>query len=261
MEKINMFIKVLAMVTLAALLSACGTSKTTDDGFDSSSRIGNPTDPVDEVDPLSRPLAYCNQGSNNVFGANLMIYKNGDQIANDKINLKLTKIPAYFNQSLQYIQFWKWQANSKGVVDMAKDPLYFKVVDINSNIVMLDSKKILYWGDLASLASKYQVTSALELFKKVRIVVDLEDPQAEYDVIKIVMYNMDNTVVSGSNLDMLLPVFDANPSRYATEPSGSARATVLQNLHPFKSSVGQGWTSSYFQTKADEFCTPFSRID
>ncbi|MCB0370309.1 MAG: hypothetical protein KDD45_13015, partial [Bdellovibrionales bacterium] len=97
-------------------------------------------------------------------------------------------------------------------------------------------------------------TTPDQFFKKVRLVIELEDYNAEYDVISTrYVSSTDNTIVS--SLDTLIPIFDANPARYAYESDGTSRATALQGLHPFASYINQGWTNNTFQTKADEFCS------
>ncbi len=253
-----MYLKVLLLVVSTALLSSCGSNTQPNNSSDFSSRIGNSADPLNPND-LTRPLAYCNSASNSLIEVVTSVYKSGDTMVNSFINLKLTKVPAYFSQSQNYIQFWKWQANPAGQTDMGTKPLRFQLVNISTGEAVTTAKTSLYWNDLQAAAQAMGVSTPVDLFKKTRIVVDLEDPYADYDVVRTVYYNMDNSKVS--ELDSLIPVFDADPTRYAVEPkSGGTRAPVLQALHPFKSAVGLGWTATYFQTKANEYCAPMTSI-
>lgn len=256
MKNANLYLKVLLLITSAALISSCGTSKDANSDYDFSSRIGNSSDPLGTIDPKNRPLAYCNKSTNSLIEVVTAIYKSGDTILNDFINLKITKVPAYFNQSQNYIQFWKWQANPQGQTDMGSAPLRFQIVEASTGTPLTNAKTSLYWNDLQGAAQAVAAATPADLFSKVRLVVDLQDPYAEYDAIRTVYYNMDNSPVS--ELDSLIPIFDADPVKYAKEPSGANRATILQDLHPFKSFVGLGWTSTYYQTKANEFCTPMN---
>jgi len=255
MKNTNVYFRILVLVATTALLSACGTSKQQTD-YDFSSRVGNGNDPLSNVDPKTRPLAYCNQGSNSLLQVNTSIYKNGDTIVNDRIFLKLTKIPAYFSQSQNYIQFWKWQTNTSGQTDLGATPLKVQLVDMVTGNALTNVKTSLFWTDLQAAAQAAGVTTPADLFRRARLIVDLEDPYADYDVIRTVYYNMDNTVAS--ELDTLIPIFDADPTKYAVESNGQTRAQILQNLHPLKSSAGLGWTATYFQTKVNEYCAPMN---
>lgn len=255
MKNTNVYLKVLLLVATTALLSSCG-SNTEPNDYDFSSRVNHANDPISAVDPKTRPLAYCNLATNSLIEVATSAYKSGDTVRNDFINLKFTKIPAYFSASKNYVQFWKWQANPQGQTDMGSKPLRFQLVEIATEKPLTNAKTLLYWDDLQSATQAVGVNSAADLFRKVKLVIDLEDPFAEYDVIRTVYYNLDNSKVT--ELDSLLPIFDADPTRYAIEPTGATRAQVLQSLHPFKSAVGLGWTTLFFQTKANEFCSPFS---
>ncbi len=256
MKNTNVYLKVLLLVATTALLSSCGSNKEANSDYDFSSRVGHSNDPLANIDPKTRPLAYCNLASNSLIEVATSVFKSGDTIRQDFINLKLTKIPAYFSQGQNYIQFWKWQANPQGVTDIAPTPLRFQLVEIASGKPITNTKTTLYWNDLQGALQAVGATTPADLFRKAKLVIDLEDPYAEYDVIRTVYYNMDNTKLS--ELDSLLPIFDADPTRYAVQPDGANRAPVLQALHPLKSSVGLGWNALFFQTKANEFCSPMS---
>ncbi len=251
MKNLNVYLRILLLIASAALISSCGTSKD-ENGYDFSSRVGSNNDPLGTVDPKTRPLAYCNLASNSLLEVATSYHKNGDTILNDFIQLKMTKIPSYFSQSQNYIQFWKWQANPQGQTDMGTAPLRFQLVNASTGERLTNPKTSLYWSDLQSVMQAVAATTPAALFNKVKLIIDLQDPYAEYDAIRTVYYNMDNSVVS--ELDSLIPIFDADPLRYAKEPSGSARAAILQALHPFKNFVGLGWTATYYQTKANEYC-------
>lgn len=255
MKNTNVYLKVLLLVATTALLSSCGSNKQSND-YDFSSRVGNNNDPLNTIDPKARPLAYCNLSSNSLIEVATSAHKTGDTYDNSFIDLKLTKLPAYFSQSQNYIQFWKWQANPQGQTDLAGTPLRFQLVDITNGTPLTNAKTTLYWSDLQGAAQAAGVSTPGDLFRKAKLVIDLEDPYAEYDVIRTVYYNIDNSKLS--ELDSLIPIFDADPTKYATERSGATRAPVLQALHPFKNSVSLGWTALYFQTKANEFCAPLN---
>lgn len=248
----NFYLKLTLLLITAAMMSACGASKGTADNYDSSSRLL--TGDVTNIDTSSRPLAYCNQATGTQISFNTSTYQDGETIDPNRINLKITKIPAYFAQNQNYIEFHKYMVNSTGSKMWGQTRLSMNIYSIANGALLASGKEMLYWRDLSSAASKLGVVTPDQFFKKVRIVVQLVDPNADYDVISGIYYDSTNDSIV-SQLDSLIPAFDADPARYAIDKDGTTRHSSLQALHPFKSYVGQGWTAQTYQTKAGEFCT------
>lgn len=252
-------LKLLLLLSSVLLLSACGASKSVTDDYSNSSRLDTSTVNSNQNNS-SRPLATCNQRSNSQLGVALAIYRSGEVIASDKIYAKILKVPAYFSQSQNYIEFHKWMMNPSGSKIWGSTRMYFSIYSISTGALLSENKNYLYWADLQKEAQAVGAATPEQFFKKVRILINLEDYNGEYDVLTTKYFsNTDNSEVS--SLDALIPVFDANPSLYAYEKDGSARAQKLQELHPFASYVNQGWTNTTYQTKATEFCTTLNKAE
>ena len=248
----SFYLKLTLLLITTAMLSACGASKGTADNYDSSSRLL--TADVTNIDTSNRPLAYCNQSTGSQISFNTSTFQDGEIIDPNKINLKITKIPAYFSQNLNYIEFHKYMVNSAGSKMWGESRLSMNIYAISTGKLLVSGKSMLYWRDLASAAQAVGASTPDQFFKKVRLVIQLVDPNGDYDAISAIYYSStDDSVVS--QLDGLIPAFDADPARYAYERDGSTRHSTLQALHPFKSYVGQGWTAQTYQTKAAELCT------
>lgn len=248
----SFYLKLTLLLIVTAMLSACGASKGTADNYDSSSRLT--TGDVSNIDTSSRPLAYCNQSTGTQISFNTSTYQDGESIDPNRINLKITKIPSYFAQNQNYIEFHKYMINSAGNKMWGQDRLVMNLYSIADGKLLASNKEMLYWRDLSAAASKIGVSTPEQFFKKVRIVIQLVDPNADYDAIAGIYYDTSDDSIVGQ-LDSLIPAFDADPARYAKEKDGTTRHSSLQALHPFKSYIGQGWTAQTYQAKAAEFCT------
>lgn len=257
MKTKNFYLKLTLLLVVTAMMTACGASKKAADGYDTSSRLTTPD--IKSADTSSRPLAYCNQSSNSQLSIGTSTYQDGETITYTKINLKILKIPAYFSQNQNYIEFHKYMVNSTGNKIWGSDRMMFSIYSISDEKQLVSGRKFLYWADLQAAAQSLGVTTPEQFFKKARLVIDLDDANGDYDAITAFYYNQaDDSVVS--KLDSLIPVFDADPAKYATERDGSTRHSSLQDLHPFKSYASQGWTSQVYQTKANEFCKPIYTV-
>ncbi len=253
MKSKNFYLKLTLLLVVTAMMTACGANKGSANNYDSSSRLTTPD--LTTTNTTDRPLAYCNQASNSQIATATSTYQDGETISLTRINLKITKIPAYFSQNQNYIEFHKYMVSSTGNKIWGSERLMFSVYSIADGKSLASGKEFLYWTDLQRAAQSLGVSTPEQFFKKARIVIELDDSTGDYDVVSAFYYNQaDNTVVS--QLDSLIPVFDADPAKYAVEKDGSSRHSSLQALHPFKAYASQGWTSQVYQTKAAEFCKP-----
>lgn len=248
----NFYLKLTLVLIATAMLSACGASKGTGDNYNSSSRVT--VDDINTNNSALRPLAYCNQKTGTQISFGVSTYADGETIALDKVNLKILKIPSYFSQAKNYIEFHRYMVNPAGAKIWAEGRMFFNVYALTDGKLLASHKDYLYWNDLQSAAQYVGATTPDQLFKKIRLVIDLEDKNGEYDVIVAQYYNQEDDSLL-SQEDALIPVFDADPTRYAKEKDGQTRHSSLQALHPFKNYVSQGWTPEVYQTKAQEFCS------
>lgn len=238
--------KVLLMASMTLLMTACANQNSTED-LSSREPV---TEVVDSTNTTSAK-AYCNQGSGSTFTAQVKAWIEGSKVTRyDFFKAKLT-LAESFKTNGNYVQMFRWKANSAGQTYLDSTPLQFRLIT-NAGVSASDYMSAMSWQNVTQLASALKATTVAGLFQQVQLIVDARDPYAEFDVIKIVVYNSSNQPVDQK--DILLPVFSADPVGYAKEADGSARANILRNLHPLKSMQGQSWTPAHYQTIVNGYC-------
>ncbi len=241
--KAQITLKATLLLITSAMLTACGAQKT-----DTSSSFASRS-PVTTTASNSA-LLYCNQKSQDGITAKVMVYTDSaNQIRNDYMKVKFTQMPVSFGTG-DYIQFFRWQANTSNQVYMDPTPIQARFETLDGT-VLTNFSSVIYWGQVSNIAASSGITDVNTFFQNVRLVVDTRDPQANFDVLKIAMYNSSNT--NTVNMDILMPAFSASPIDYATE-GGAARASTLQALHPFAGMIGQTWTAAQYQSMGSSYC-------
>ncbi|MFV3410185.1 hypothetical protein [Bdellovibrio bacteriovorus] len=238
------------LLTLGALsmLTACGSSQQVAGSTDSSSRT-----PVTDIGSASsKALAYCNQASGNEITGKMKVFvDSSNYVRMEYVYLRLTSLPATFKSGNSYISLWKWLANPSGYTNLDTSALNFALMNPANGQYLTGWKTTLKWSDVVTVASGMGYTDPQTFFNNVNILVDLKDPNGEYDALKISNYDA-STNKTINSVDGLLPLFSANPADYAND-GGSTRAGVLQKLHPFYGKSGQ-FTTSQFQSMANNYC-------
>lgn len=238
------------LLTLAALslLTACGASNQVEGSSDSASR-----DVTNTIgDAQTKSLAYCNQGSGSEITGKMKVFvDSANYVRMEYVYLRLTALPATFKSGNSYISLWKWLANPTGYSSLDSSPLSFALMNPTTGQYLTSWKTTLKWSDVSTIASGMGYTDPQTFFNNVNILVDLKDPNGQYDALKVANYDS-STNKAVNTMDALLPLFAANPKDYAND-NGSVRASVLQNLHPFKASAGQ-FTTQQYQAMANNFC-------
>lgn len=245
----------LTIVILGLSAIGCGSNKVTAQeqtaavSTDFASRTTVSTD-------SQKPLATCNQGSNSEMTVSLRQYEdNFGTPRNDYVRAKVNSINSTFSNTDFYIAAFRWKANASGDVFMDNTPLKIRVEKLNSQFFTPVSNYAsnLNWANMNAIAEaqKVSITSMDDFFAEFSLAIDLQDPLAEYDAIKVVVYQGSTAV---TQLDMLLPTFYANPADYKTDTQGGTRSTALQDIHPFKSMLGQSWSANHYVTEAAKFC-------
>lgn len=238
------------LLTLGALslLTACGSSNQIAGSTDSSSRDSA----TSTTDATSKALAYCNQGSaNNITGKLKVFVDSSKYVRMEYVYLRLTALPATFKSGSSYISLWKWLANPSGYTNLDTSALNFALMNPSTGQYLTGWMTAMKWSDVVNVASGMGYTDPQNFFNNVNILVDLKDPNGDYDVLKVANYDS-STNKAINTMDALLPLFAADPAAYAND-NGATRAGVLQALHPFKSSAGQ-FTSSQYQSMSNNFC-------
>ncbi|MBK9322055.1 MAG: hypothetical protein IPM97_03690 [Bdellovibrionaceae bacterium] len=232
------------LLTLLSLLTACAAQTNSSDSF--ASRAA----PTTTTSASTQPLAYCNQKSHEGLSVNLMVYvDSANNIRNDYMKVKITQIPSDFATG-SYLEFFRWQANSNGQTYLDPTPTQARFETLSGQI-LTNFSPVIYWGQISQIAKNSGYSDPNQFLQYVRLVVDIRDPQAQYDVLKVAFYNSSN--VATIDMDLLLPAFAASPSDYQND-RGTVRPAALQNLHPFAAKTSEGWTGAQFQSMANGYC-------
>lgn len=226
---------ILITLVFSLMIVGCGKSNRSSD-----SSSGTTIDPV--VNPTNTALAYCNQASSSNTQMKVTVFTENNQIRNDLLRVKFSKMNSSFFSTGSVLQFYRWKAAADGTYSPDTTPLPVRVIDTTSNSEVLSSNYVRF----ADLSSSTQDMS------KYILVVDIKDASAEYEVIRAMIYTSSGTIIE--DINALIPAFSANPTEYATRYDGAARPTILKNLHPFRNYTGSGYTTSQFVSQANAFC-------
>ncbi|MNT27102.1 hypothetical protein D3C72_1627180 [compost metagenome] len=204
---------------------------------------------------MSTALAYCNQASTANFVMKLQAYVDGttNQVNMNYAVVKLTAVPAAFSSGTSHIALWKWLANTSNQVTFDQTALLMYAYDSQTGTSITGWKNTLRWSDLSAKYTEWGSTSVAAFLARVNIIVNLKDPNGEYDVLELAHYTTSTGALIGQ-VDALLPIFAANPNDYATDSSGGNRAARLKALHPFASQASQNLTSAQYQTMSQNYC-------
>lgn len=241
----NVCLKLLLLSVISVSMVACGSNQA--DSYNLSSRV------VDS-NTGSKSVAICNEGSSSSTALKLKASTNsaGTAYRMDQVFMKLTTVPSGFTAGTDYFNFWRWMASSSNSTYIDPTPLSFYLYDTQTNQAVTGVRNSLKWSDVSGTASTWGVDAA-GFFQRVILVIDVRDANGEFDVIKTARYNLSSNALAES-IDTLLPLFYANPSDYAYESNGTTRASSLTALHPFKSMIGQGWSTSQFVSASNSYC-------
>ncbi|MGZ3779751.1 MAG: hypothetical protein ACXVCY_03885 [Pseudobdellovibrionaceae bacterium] len=231
------------LLTLSALmfLTACGKSQT---GL-----------PSAVVASATKPLAYCNRSAGTDINFKLRSYTDSSNVQRlDFAYLRMISLPQNFKSDQTYITMWRWQSTSSGTSTLDTTPLQFMLLDsTKGNAALTGWVTTLRWNDIVTTASGLGITDVQTFFDRVNILVDIKDPNGQYQAIKVTNYDLSSNKAVNQT-DALLPMFYVNPADYALDPQGNPRSQVLQSLHPFANNLNQGYTTTQFQTMANSFC-------
>jgi hypothetical protein len=228
MNKQTKTIATFLLVLMAAMISACGNKG--DNGSTESASLTPPTTTITSSN--GTVYASCGQASATNMTVNIESYIDSTTGRRDDLmRLKVVNLDPNFATNGNYLEMWRWKADSSGATSIDSTPLQFRVESISDGSLMTGWVQALHWSDLSSLAASLGVSTVADLFARVTITVDTRDTALEYDVIKVVSYNSSNAV--STQVDLLMPLFALQPTDYAaTHPS------ILQNLHPLKNMSG-----------------------
>jgi hypothetical protein len=229
MKALNFKIKTILAVTALAALSSCGTSKSTVNSVEQSSRV--------EVS-AGKPLASCNRADNSNFSVNMANVIDPDGRANlNWVKLKFNFLSTDMTQTGYHIKFYKWRVvNNATQLDPV--PLEFNTYSFSNNTTNSNTMNGIFTSE---------INNQNGLFINLK-----DDVQTPYQVLKTVIYKTDGTIAAQGNI--LIPQFLANPEDYKLNPDGSPRASLLQNMHLLYGRDVSTWSTSQIQQYFDQHC-------
>lgn len=222
----KLFIQIAAVLAIA-LLTSCGTSKST---------------PVDQSSVVAvlpnKPLASCHRLNDANYSMNISNVTNNDNsISAEWIKVKFSFLSADITQTGYSLRFYKWRVIN-GASQLDSNPLEFTPYTLSNGQTVSNPVTAVFATQINSVNGFY-----------IRLNDDLNAP---YQVLKVVAYKTDGTVAAQSNV--LIPQFLASPVDYATNPDGSGRAELLQKMHPLFSTDISQWSQQKLKDTFQQYC-------
>lgn len=245
-------VRLVAISLLLALLSACGSNVTP--RATTAYSGGGPTATSPLISANGDAEAECTSFDSlsvRLGGKVTTYYYNGTQ-QEDKVRVRITSLVETFDSnSNYYIQAFRWRVNADGTSYLDPTALQFHFESGNGSVSPISS--------LATSVSARGITAirgergitgtgAVDFFSKTTMVVNAVD--YNWQAMKIVVYDGTSTPAKVvGQVDLLLPIFQANPTRYA-----ATHHATLTALHPFLAQSGQTLSESDWGTRANGFC-------
>lgn len=247
-QQINLKFALTVMMMIG--LVGCGSSKESKTTSISSRLVPVTTSPT----VTGKKLTNCNRKALNEIDFSTMVAtSDGTNVNYQYIYVKLNSLPSDFDQNTKFINFWAWDTSSTGSARLSSSALKFRIENMNGQVLM-DNLSSISYSEIKSLAAKSNsIDDDMEILEYVRILVDLKDPNGNYDAIKVALYNKSTKAFISMN-DQLLPPFAVNPADYAIDAQNVSRPQILQQLHPFYQMQNSGWNTTQFLGMAQEWC-------
>lgn len=244
-------VRIAAIGLVIALLSACGSNETT--RSNSLFSTGGPSTATTLISGGDAQAQCTNFDSLSVrLGGKATTYYYNGVLQEDKARVRITSLTDQFDSNANYyIQAFRWRVNSAGATEIDNTAVQFQFengagsdVPISTLATSISTK-----GIATIRAAKGMTgTGAIDFFAKTTMVVNGVD--YSWQALKIVVYDGSTTpaTVVGQS-DFLLPVFQANPNRYA-----ATHNATLTALHPFLAQSSQNLSESEWGTRTLSFC-------
>lgn len=245
-------LRISAILTVLALLSACGSNMTTRSTalFSGS----GPTTDAALLDSSGAGEAQCSMfdSTSTRLGGRVTTYYYDGTLQEDKVRVRFTSLNENFDSNSNlYIQMFRWKIGASGTAEIDSTPVQFqfeKGTGSASPISTLATS--ISSAGVASMRSAHGIagTTSLEFFANTTMVVNAVD--YNWHALKVVMYDGSTspaTVVGQA--DFLLPIFHANPNRYALTHS-----SILNQIHPFYSQRATSLSEAGWAARAQSYC-------
>lgn len=227
-QKTQILLNSITCLVLVATLTSCGNSKSSGVNQNNLSSAANLS---------GKPLASCNKS----ISTDISMTINATTDANGQIDPNWTKVKFNFlsakaTASGNTVRFFKWKVSgNQSTLD--QNPLSTMFFNLESGQPTTNSTTTIPVAEIATTRGIY---------------VELNDPQASYQVIKAVVYDSNGQIVA--QLNSLIPQFNSIPNDYKLNYDGSARAQVLVDLHPLISTNTSAWSQTDYANYYQNFC-------
>jgi len=248
----TLYLLSLLLTSLLLTNTGCGPQRidpgiiNTNQNTDSSSRLDVPDNQVN----TPKDIALCNRLQDPLITAQLMVFYDQNNIYHpDLLRVYIPQIHPDFANSSYQILFRKWKASVSGETYQDNTPLKFWAEKKLNRMPSTPQMDGLQWNLLSfNLEKTLNTTFTLsDAFSQFSFVIDLKDPTASFDVLKISLYK-DGALVKDKEWNVLLPAFYAHPATYASNQN-----SVLAHLHPFYGQESSSFSTD-FATQLNGYC-------
>lgn len=173
---------------------------------------------------------------------------------NDMVRLKFTKVPSGWKVGNWDLVIRKWAVspNNQSTVDQTPLPYQFEKRG-SGGFSLVHPQSYVYqifnYQEVQAMAASASMTEG-SFFDQVSLVINLRGDTSSYQALRI-QFSQGASGSVETYVDVLIPSFYANPSTYNAD---SRHPYTLQNLHPLKDKMGQGWTDQQFLDFSKGFC-------
>jgi hypothetical protein len=221
-QTLNQITFAATIIATVVLLSSCGTQKSSHSSTTLSSV--NPA-----LAATQKILTSCQKTAGTEMSVNISAVKNASGSINlSLVKIKFNRLSATATQAGNTIRFFKWKVSG--------DQAYMDQNALQATRYELSSGNVNDSGKTSLTASTITTTNGYY--------IDLNDTDGSFQVLKAVVYSSSGSIVTQQNI--LIPQFQAIPADYATNADGSARAQILQDMHPLRNTDTTGWTTQNF---------------
>lgn len=228
--KVSQKILTITLSILAvSFLTSCGTKKSTNDATTTNAILNTTT---------TKALASCNKLTDSNFSFNISTVTDSNGTVNaDWIKVKFSYLSSNITQTGYTLRFFKWRVVGS-TAQLDSTPLNFASYALSSGQTNSSNMTAVYANQVNSQKGFYIQLN--------------DDANYPYQVIKVVAYKSDGTVLAQA--DALIPEFLASPVEYRLNSDGSSRADNLQKMHLLYGTDTSGWTSTQLTQYFQQYC-------
>lgn len=182
-------------------------------------------------------MANCNKSKDTNFSFNTSIVTDqSGKVSNDWIKMKFNFVSADITKAGNVLKFFKWRVvGNQAVLDSTA--LSLAAYDLSNGQTV---------GNTLTSIPADQMSGQYGYY------VQLNDPNALAQVVKVVAYDSTGKVIG--NLNSLIPAFNASPEDYKFNADGTPRADILQQLHLLYGTSVSGMSAAQIQQNFDQYC-------